>query len=76
MSGFDDAGIANVGKSMDVAFAPNSKDKGLSRLMVIEQSMVCKPGEIRCGNNDEKYCGGRIGRKNKKIVRPKMLRGS
>ena len=50
-----------------ISFAPNAKDKSLSCFMVIRESMICKPGEIRCGDNDKKYCGGRIARKNEKI---------
>ena len=72
MSGFDDATFANSGNS--ITFAPNTKDKSLSRQNVIEESMVCKFGEVRCGENDEKYCGGSISRKTKKCASVNAVR--
>ena len=67
LSGFVDDAFANVAKSIDVTFALDAKDKSLSRLRLIEEDIICKPAEVCCEDSDQKYCGGRIGRKKEKI---------
>ena len=61
VSSFADAAFENVGKSM--SFAPDAKNKSLSRLVKIEESSICQVGE----ENAKKYFGGKIGRKNEKM---------